>query len=60
MRTEKLMLKAGFKIKLIPVPRQFSSDCGIAIRFEREHSEQIKMLLEEKKVEFESIYPLGR
>jgi hypothetical protein len=59
MRTEKLMLKAGFKIKLIPVPRQFSSDCGIAIRFEWEHCEQIKMLLEEKKVEFETIYPMG-
>jgi hypothetical protein len=60
MRTEKLLLKAGFKIKLIPTPREFSSDCGIAVRFEWDHCEQIKLLLEGEKIEFEAIYPLGQ
>jgi hypothetical protein len=60
MRTEKLLLKAGFKIKLIPTPREFSSDCGISIRFEWAYCERIKTLLEEEKVEFEAIYPLGQ
>jgi hypothetical protein len=60
MRTEKLLLKAGFKIKLIPTPREFSSDCGISIRFEWDKYDLIKVLLEEERVEFEAIYPLSK
>jgi hypothetical protein len=58
MRTEKLLAKAGFKIKLIPPPREFSSDCGISIRFEWDQYEPVKLLLEAEGVEFEAIYPL--
>jgi hypothetical protein len=60
MRTEKMLLKAGFKIKLVPTPREFSSDCGISIRFEWDQYEPIKLLLEEERVEFEAIYPLSK
>ncbi|HUW94605.1 MAG TPA: DUF3343 domain-containing protein, partial [Anaerolineae bacterium] len=28
IRAEKLTLESGFKVKLIPVPRHLSSDCG--------------------------------
>jgi hypothetical protein len=59
MRGEKLLMKAGIPVKLIPTPREFSSDCGIAVRFEWEHNERIKLLLEEGTVEFEAIYALG-
>ena len=30
MAAEKKLVKEGFIIKLIPTPRQFSSDCGIS------------------------------
>jgi hypothetical protein len=60
MRTEKLLLKARFKIKLVPTPREFSSDCGISIRFEWDQLEPTKLLLEEERVEFEAIYPLSK
>ncbi len=60
MRTEKLLLKAGVKIKLVPTPREFSSDCGISVRFEWDKHEPINMLLEEEGVEFEAIYPLSK
>jgi hypothetical protein len=60
MRGEKLLIKAGIPIKLIPTPREFSSDCGIAIRFEWDHNEQIKLLLGDQTVEFEAIYALGQ
>ena len=60
MRAEKLLLKAGFNIKLVPTPREFSSDCGISIRFEWGKHEPINMLLEEEGVEFEAIYPLSK
>jgi hypothetical protein len=59
MRSEKLLLKAGFKIKLVPTPREYSSDCGIAVRFDWDKNEPVKSLLEEGKVEFEAIYPLS-
>jgi hypothetical protein len=59
MRTEKLLLKTGFKIKLVPIPREFSSDCGISVRFEWDKHEPIRFLLEKEGVEFEGIYPLS-
>ena len=34
MRAEKLLAKEGYTVKLVPTPRQFSSDCGIALRFD--------------------------
>lgn len=34
LRAEKILQKAGLAVKLIPTPRQLSSDCGIALRFE--------------------------
>jgi hypothetical protein len=32
LRAEKLLHKAAIQCKLIPVPRQLSSDCGVCIR----------------------------
>jgi hypothetical protein len=58
MQGEKLLVKAGLALKLIPTPREFSSDCGIAIRFEWQYHQPIKLLLEEKAIEFDAIFPL--
>lgn len=58
MRAEKLLLGRGYAIKLIPTPREFSSDCGIAIRFEAGKSQEIKSLLTEEKVVFAAIQVL--
>lgn len=60
MRTEKLLVSAGYKIKLIPTPREFSSDCGIAARFEWDRREDIRSRLAAEGVEFEAIYPLAQ
>jgi len=56
MRAEKLLLKGKYDIKLIPTPRQFSSDCGIALRFEWDYSNKVKQVLDEARVEFDSIH----
>ncbi len=56
MRAEKLFIKEGYSIKLIPTPRQFSSDCGIALRFEWHFCEQVKSLLDTAKVEFDAVH----
>ena len=59
MRAEKLLMKDGYSIKLIPTPRQFSSDCGIALRFDWARYEDVKSVLAEAKVEFDVIHLLG-
>jgi len=55
MRAEKILGAKGFNLKLIPTPRQFSSDCGIALRFDWNQCEQAKEALEFASVEFDSI-----
>jgi hypothetical protein len=56
MRAEKLLIKEGYSIKLIPTPRQFSSDCGIALRFDWSCHEQVKSMLDEARVELDTIH----
>ena len=36
MKAEKILKALGHKVLLIPVPRQLTSDCGLAIRFSLE------------------------
>jgi hypothetical protein len=59
MRAEKLLIKDGYSIKLIPTPRQFSSDCGIALRFDWNAHEELKSALDEAKIEYNSMLSLG-
>jgi len=58
MRAEKLLAKAGYAVKLIPVPRQFSSDCGIALRFDWHQNEQVRSELDKAQVEIDSVHRL--
>lgn len=58
MRAEKLLVKKGCAIKLIPTPRQFSSDCGIAMRFDWDSRELVGAALEEAGLEPEGVFPL--
>ena len=58
MRAEKLLAKAGYAVKLIPVPRQFSSDCGIALRFDWHQNEQVRSELDSVQVEIDSVHCL--
>ena len=56
MRCEKLLMTAGYAVKLIPTPREFSSDCGIALRFDWAQRQQIESLLAAAHLEVEAIY----
>lgn len=53
IRAEKLTLESGFKVKLIPVPRHLSSDCGLCLRCSSADVGAIRSLLETSNVEFE-------
>jgi hypothetical protein len=58
LRAEKLAKQAGLKVKLIPVPRHLSSDCGLCLRFESSAVEDLQAILEGSSVEFEEICAL--
>ncbi len=58
MQAEKLLSKVGLKVKLIPTPRQFSSDCGIALRFDWEHKEEVESLLTSKRVDIAAFHQM--
>jgi hypothetical protein len=56
MRAEKLLKGKGIQIDLIPVPREISSDCGVAIELSADSEEEAFHLLEENKVSILECY----
>jgi Putative Se/S carrier protein-like len=58
MRAEKLLKKEGYSIKLIPTPREFSSDCGMALRFDWADCEQVKVILDTAHLEIDAIHQM--
>jgi hypothetical protein len=59
MRAEKLLKGKGIKVDLIPVPREISSDCGVAIELSAESEKEAFLLLEENKVSILECYARG-
>jgi hypothetical protein len=58
MRSERVLLQAGVSVKIIPTPRQFSSNCGIAVRFAWEQAELVQTLLSAARVDISGIQPI--
>jgi Putative Se/S carrier protein-like len=58
MRGEKVLNQAGIRVKLIPTPRQLSSDCGMALRFEQGEAERVTAILAENRVPVKDICPI--
>lgn len=57
LKAEKILKAEQVPHKLIPVPKQISSDCGICLRFGEQHRFCIENDLR-GKVEIEDIRPL--
>ena len=49
IRAEKELNKAGLEVKLVPTPRELSSDCGIALQIEAGQAEAGARLLDRGK-----------
>ncbi|HOT43701.1 MAG TPA: DUF3343 domain-containing protein [Spirochaetota bacterium] len=45
MWAEKILREKGIPHKLIPVPRQISSDCGVCLRVESGQEEHVRNVL---------------
>jgi hypothetical protein len=58
IRAERVAVRAGLQVRLIPTPRHLSSDCGTALRFLWEDREALIELLEERDVGFQKATPL--
>ena len=58
LRGETVLQRAGLQIKMIPTPRQISSDCGMALRFERAEREQVAATLQENRVPINGIHEI--
>ncbi len=56
VRAEKVLANAGLKCKLIPVPRQISSDCGVSLRVFRSEITSAQNALQEAGVETNGNY----
>jgi len=58
MRGARVLGQAGVRVKMIPTPRQISSDCGMALRFDREESDRVVTILSENRVPVKGVYPI--
>ena len=45
LKAEKILKEEKLPHKLIPIPKQISSDCGICLRFELQHRSSIEKSL---------------
>ncbi len=58
LRAESLVCAAGLKAELVPVPRQWSSDCGVCLRIRAEDRDRVEEILGAHHVEIADIRDL--
>ena len=55
LRIEKLLRQTGIHCRMIPVPRQLSSDCGVCVRISRSDIEGAKGAMAAAKAKMQGI-----
>lgn len=55
MRAEKVLGRMGLAVKLIPTPRQFSSDCGLAVRVAWEDATAARAAVEAAGLDLDAV-----
>lgn len=58
MRAEKALKREGLDVRVMPVPRQLSSDCGLSIAFRLEEREAVEAVLSDGESALDSMYML--
>ena len=56
MKAEKLLKGKGIKLDLIPVPREISSDCGVAIELSADLEAEALLILGENRMSVVECY----
>lgn len=57
-QAERRLQRAGIAPRLVPTPRQYSSDCGIALWVEEARADEAVRLLEEARIAYIARHPL--
>ena len=57
LKGEKILKDSGIAYKLIPIPREIATDCGVCLRFEPRFRPRIEATLRDR-VETGAIVPL--
>lgn len=58
LRIEKLLQGAEIACKLIPVPRQISSNCGVSVRIRRSDMELALGVITSARIQIEGIHDI--
>jgi hypothetical protein len=58
IRIEHVLTQAGIACKLIPTPRQWTSDCGLSVRVKREDADAAREAMDHAWAEYEAIKEL--
>ncbi|MDM7996418.1 MAG: DUF3343 domain-containing protein [Acidobacteriota bacterium] len=58
LRAEKVLLKNGLTVKLIPTPREFSSDCGVSLRFLWSDAARVRALMVAENIDIDALHPM--
>jgi len=56
MRAERVLKEKGIDVDLIPVPREISSDCGVAVEVSKESEEKAYLILREHRISIAECY----
>ena len=59
IRIERELQTRGLDCRLVPVPRQFSSDCGVCVRIADATVEVVRGIVESTQIEIEGIHSVG-
>jgi len=58
LRAEKILVQEGLTVKIVPTPREFSTDCGIALRLDWSRTSSAQALLKSAKIEIAGIHKM--
>jgi len=58
LKAEKVLKAQGIAVRMIPAPRQLTSDCGFALCFDWADRERVERLLEDGRVETAGVHQL--
>lgn len=58
VRLERALKAADIARRMIPVPRDLSSDCGVCVRFETADEAGVRAVIEQLRLDFDAIVPL--
>jgi len=56
IKIEKLLVKAGVTCKLVPVPRNLSSDCGVCVRINSDDNETARTVVTDCGIEIQGFF----